>query len=162
MDVHSIVDSLSSLTQYGFWYTLSFVSVEFVLPICENKTLVIFLDQHRHRVPAFIPVDLMKFYTNMNLVENMFVLSHFQIESFDCENHILIWGEFKIVITEPTKLLPFTSDVPRGFRLYPLVPSIMTLTHDRRSTKLIIDVVGRIIAGERSNCSCELFLQDKT
>ncbi|KAL8200448.1 hypothetical protein R6Q57_011787 [Mikania cordata] len=118
----------------------------------------------RHRVPAFIAANLMKFYNNTNLVNNMFVLNRFEIESFDYkdwpkhENYILIWSDYKIVITERTKLLPFTSDVPRGFRLYPLVPFIITLTHDRGSTKLIVDV-GRIIEGERSICSFELFLQ---
>ncbi|KAL8250728.1 hypothetical protein R6Q59_034421, partial [Mikania micrantha] len=80
----------------------------------------------------------------MNLVDKMFVLHRFQIESFEYnewpkhEKYILICGELKIVITEHTKLFPFTSDVPRGFRLFPLVSSIMTLTHDRRSLKLII------------------------
>ncbi|MFS7976279.1 hypothetical protein Hanom_Chr10g00890621 [Helianthus anomalus] len=62
------------------------------------------------------------------------------------ERHILVFGDFKIVISEYTKLIPFLSHVPRGFRLYPLVPSIKTLMHDRRSVKLMI---GRIVTGER-------------
>ncbi|KAL8237797.1 hypothetical protein R6Q59_018878 [Mikania micrantha] len=116
--------------------------------------------EKRHREPAFIPANLMKFYNNTILVENMFVLNRFQIESFDYKEwpnyayYILIWSDFKILITKHTKLLRFTSDVPRGFRLYPLVPSIMTLTHDGGSTKLIV--------GERSMSSFELFLQDMT
>ncbi|MFS8003945.1 hypothetical protein Hanom_Chr13g01219811 [Helianthus anomalus] len=134
----------------------------------------------------------------MNLVGNMFVLSRFQIENFEYkewpkhERHILVFGDFKIVISEYTKLIPFLSHVPRGFRLYPLVPSIKTLMHDRRSVKLmigtyklfithifvyyaflihnikiiyfVIDVVGRIVTGERikDHFHFVILLQDVT
>ena len=63
MDSHSFVDSFSSLTQYGVWYTVSFVWVEFVLPVVrENKLLVIFLDQN---VRSFLRLkNIIKWYLN--------------------------------------------------------------------------------------------------
>jgi hypothetical protein len=85
----------------------------------------------------------MELYKNKNLLGEMFVLNRFQIENFAYEewpkhdNYILFWGDFKILISEHTKLVRFTSHVPRGFRLYPLVPSIKTLCNDRTSIKLI-------------------------
>jgi len=47
MDLHYIVDSFASVTQHNVWYTMCFVWVDFVLPlVCENKLLIIFLEQH--------------------------------------------------------------------------------------------------------------------
>ena len=80
----------------------------------------------------------------MNLLGDMFVLHRFQIESFAYqewpkhENYILFWSDFKIAISEETELIRFTSHVPRGFRVYPLLPSIKTLTDDKMCVKLII------------------------
>ena len=60
----------------------------------------------------------------------MFVLDHFQRDKFDYqewpkhENYLLVWSKFNIVFTKHTKLIQFNSHVSRGFRIYPLVPSI--------------------------------------
>ncbi|KAK9058181.1 hypothetical protein SSX86_023021 [Deinandra increscens subsp. villosa] len=98
----------------------------------------------------------------------MFVLHRFQLESFAYqewprhENYVLYAGDFKILIGEHTQLLPFTNDIPRRFRLYPLVPSLETLAHDKASLKLITDVLGKIIRHERRFQHFVLELQDVT
>jgi hypothetical protein len=80
----------------------------------------------------------------MNLVDDMFVLHRFQTERFAYEEwpkhqkYILFWSDFKIAISEETELIRFSSHVPRGLRVYPLVPSIKFLTDDNMSTKMII------------------------
>ncbi|MFS7888955.1 hypothetical protein Hanom_Chr00s000002g01601111 [Helianthus anomalus] len=85
----------------------------------------------------------MQFFKDMNLVGNMFVLKLFQREKFDYqewpkhENYLLVWSEFKIVFTKHTKLIQFNSHVPRGFSMYPLVPSIKNLLDDMRYEKII-------------------------
>ena len=86
----------------------------------------------------------MHLYDEVSLVGNFFVLSDFQIERFNYkdwpkhESYILLYGDFKIVVNENTKLIPFVSDVPKTFCLYPLVPSIKTLMHDRGSVNVIV------------------------
>lgn len=74
----------------------------------------------------------------------MFVLHHFQRHKFDYEEwpkhekYLLVWSEFKTVFTENTKLIRFESHVPRGFRMYPFVPSIKSLMVEKSYEKIII------------------------
>jgi hypothetical protein len=73
----------------------------------------------------------------------MFVLNRFQLEKFDYQewpkhqNYLLVWSDFKIVFNDQTKLIPLSTHIPRGFCVYPLVPSIKNLLNDRRNEKII-------------------------
>ncbi|MFS8024188.1 hypothetical protein Hanom_Chr16g01460341 [Helianthus anomalus] len=94
----------------------------------------------------------MQFFKDMNLVGNMFVLKHFQREKFDYqewpkhENYLLVWSEFKIVFTKHTKLIQFNNHVTRGFI--------------KNNSLLVLDVVGKIVKGERRFGHFLMDLQD--
>ncbi|XP_021980074.2 uncharacterized protein LOC110876205 [Helianthus annuus] len=169
MSDHFSVEEFSSLTNDRAWYNIIFVKVEFIWHDVDGKRLVvIFLDQHRQKIVAFVPQNLIHKYNDASLMGGFFSLNHFQIENLnylECpkyQNYVLVWSEKKIVINEYTKLSSLTLTIPRGASLYPLVPSIIELKHDRRPQMDIVDVVGRIIEGKRDRCCFELSLQDKT
>lgn len=83
-------------------------------------------------------------YKDMDLVGNMFVLNRFHRERFDYkdwpkfENYNLVWSNFKIEFNEHTKLLPFSSDLPKGLRMFPLVAPIKYLLDYNFANNIII------------------------
>ncbi|XP_035845616.1 uncharacterized protein LOC110935746 isoform X3 [Helianthus annuus] len=169
MSGHCTVDEFSSLRNDRAWYNLTFVMVELIWHDVEGKRLVIiFLDQNRQKIVAIVPQDLIHLYNDDTLMGGFFSLNHFQIENLNYHeypkyhNYLLVCSEKKIVINEYTKLLSLELTIPRGACIYPLVPSIIKLKHDRRPKKFIVDVVGRIIEGKRDRCCFELSLRDKT
>ncbi|KAJ0532441.1 hypothetical protein HanIR_Chr09g0396881 [Helianthus annuus] len=122
----------------------------------------------RQKIVAIVPQHLIHLYNDATLMGGFFSFNHFQIGNLHYHeypkyhNYLLVCSEKKIVINEYTKLLSLELTIPRGACIYPLMPSIMKLKHDRRPKKFIVDVVGRIIEGKRDRCCFELSLRDKT
>jgi hypothetical protein len=54
------------------------------------------------------------------------------------ENYQLLSADFRVLLSNSTRMLPMNVDKPTCFRMYPHVPSINTITHDRRQQKLLI------------------------
>ncbi|KAL8214978.1 hypothetical protein R6Q57_004427 [Mikania cordata] len=145
MEGSCIVDAFSKATSKGIFYTMCFVWVHFIwTDVNKNRLLLILLNQHRMKMTAIVPEHLIHLYNDMEFVGGVFVLNCFQIENFSYhkypkhEGYFLICGNLKI-------------NIPRWFHLYPLVPTIKSLMHDRKpekyiiATSFVVDVVGKII-----------------
>lgn len=93
---------------------------------------------------AFVPQHLIHLYNDSKLLGGFFSLYHFQVETINYheypkfQNYDLIYAEKKIMINDYSKLSSLMITIPKGANLYPLVPSIQTLMHDRRPHKFIV------------------------
>ncbi|CAI9263478.1 unnamed protein product [Lactuca saligna] len=104
-----------------------------------NRMLLWMIDRQREKILAIIPRHLVPGYRNMNLKGNVFSVQHFQVDEYHLDN-------------------------PIGYPLYPIVSTVTTVAQDHTNKRRLVDVVGRIVWGNRIRQlrSFELILQDET
>ncbi|CAH1433796.1 unnamed protein product [Lactuca virosa] len=127
------VEDFASLQSCFMWWDLTTVRVEFVWKdIKRNKLFIILLDKNRHKMAAIVPPNLIQLYEKKNLIGQVFSLGHFQVEKIiedypKIENYSFVYRDLEIIIDNKTKFNRLTTDIEKGFALYPLVATIKTL-----------------------------------
>ncbi|KAL8268908.1 hypothetical protein R6Q59_002706 [Mikania micrantha] len=171
MEGNYIVEDFSSFINDDVLYTLIVVRIEAMFCDIDNdRDFVTFVDYKQDKIAGIFPKSFLHGYHCSVKVGDVIALVNFKVDRFfyhqfpKYKNYCLIYGDYKIIPTEQTKLIKLANAVSRGFSLYPLIPTIQTLTHDRTRRRLIVDVVGKIVMGERVKYrySFEIFLQDST
>ncbi|MFS8016894.1 hypothetical protein Hanom_Chr15g01373861 [Helianthus anomalus] len=145
MPKYHTVDLFSDLKEYSVWYSIIFVTIDFVWHDKDkNVLLIVLLVQQRQKIATTVPNKLISLHPFGKMVGGVYSLSHVLIRNFNSyeyltyEGYIIISTQHKIVVHEISKLTPFIIDPPRGFMLYHLTPSIYMLSHDRRHQKYIV------------------------
>ncbi|KAL8193195.1 hypothetical protein R6Q57_027099 [Mikania cordata] len=136
MEGKYIVEDFSSFINDDVLYTLIAVRIEAMFCDIDNdRDFVTFVDY--------------KGYHCSIKVGDVIALVNFKVDRFfyhqfpKYKNYCLIYGDYKIIPTEQSKIMKLANAVARGFSLYPLIPTIQTLTYDRTRRRLIVDNILR-------------------
>ncbi|KAF5799127.1 putative nucleic acid-binding protein [Helianthus annuus] len=121
------VDLFSDLKEDGVWYSIIFVSFEFVWHDKElDRLIVVLLDQQRQKIAAIVPINLTNLYPFSKMVGGLYSLSQFKIENLmyheypRYEGYIIVSTNKKIVFNEFSEVTPFLVDPPKGFFFVPV------------------------------------------
>ncbi|KAL8200937.1 hypothetical protein R6Q57_012276 [Mikania cordata] len=151
MEGKYIVEDFSSFINDDVLYTLIVVRIDAMFCDIDNENcFVTFVDYKRYKIAGIFPKSFLHGYHCSIKVGDVIALVNFKVDRFfyhqftKYKNYCLIYGDYKIISTEQTKLMKLANAVSRGFSLYPLIPTIQTLTYDRTRRKLI-DSTGKII-----------------
>ncbi|CAI9294094.1 unnamed protein product [Lactuca saligna] len=171
MDIyHTTVNEFSALGQIYEWWNITSVRVLYVWEDMENNRMLLWMiDRQREKILAIIPRHLVPGYRNMNLKGNVFSVQHFQVDEYYLDNPMyqqykICTSDKAIMINHATTFTRLASDFASGYPLYPIVSTVTTVAQDHTNKRRLVDVVGRIVWGNRIRQlrSFELILQDET
>ncbi|KAK9060955.1 hypothetical protein SSX86_018135 [Deinandra increscens subsp. villosa] len=156
MDALHIVESFSYVVKEEVRYSMVAVRVEFSFLLADGGgLLLIFFDYNRQRMAAIVPQPFVRRFASVASAGGVFALLDFSVATFYKDEfptyygYILACSDKRIVIDDRSQLRPLLDKVSPSFPLFAWVPTIERIKHDRRRLKLIIDVVGQIVDGDR-------------